>query len=98
MGNGKQLVCDIQGADEDGGDFVLLDPCILRTNLPGVSDLVGTVAPNTKTEASGLVADRFDALHPTCAQMCKTFDPQRKSAKRNVGLCGAICGLGGGQS
>jgi len=70
---------------------------ILRAALPGVDDVVRVAAPRA-LGGEGIVgptAERFDALHPRCAQLCETFDPHRKSAKRNVGLCGVggACGL-----
>jgi len=111
--NGKEMVCDIQGGELDTGDFLLIDPCVLRTELPKVSDLVHAVAVNavaaatseragttgaSSSRALGPTAERFDALHPRCAQVCRGFDPQRRSVKRNAGACGMIggaCGLGG---
>jgi len=95
---GKEYVCDIQGVEDDNGCFLLVDPCVLRSNLPTVRDLVGVVA-NTHSEVqsiSGPTVDRFDTLHPKCSQACKTFDPQRRSALRNgkVGMCGmGTCGM-----
>lgn len=99
--NGKQLVCDIQGVEDDNGNFVIVDPCVLRAELPQVADLVGGALPGLSALAKGAIdngpsLERFDALHPRCAQLCKAFDPQRGSVKRNVGVCGigGTCGLG----
>jgi len=99
--NGRHFVCDVQGVEEDNGDILLVDPVILRAVLPGVDDIVRAAIP-TPTRgfaeiplASGPTSERFDTLHKKCSQLCHSFDPQRKSVKRNVGLCGigAACGL-----
>jgi hypothetical protein len=94
---GKEYVCDIQGAEDDNGSFLLVDPCVLRASLPNVGDLVGAVA-NVQGGHSmnGPTAERFDTLHPKCGAACKTFDPHRRSAQRNgkAGMCGmGTCGI-----
>lgn len=114
VSNGKQMVCDIQGGELDSGDILLVDPCILRTEMLNVSDLVHVVATSAGAQAvsavtsdrggtsattafAGPTTDRFDRLHPRCAQVCRGFDPQRRSVKKNTGACGMIggaCGLG----
>jgi len=96
---GKEYVCDIQGAEDDDGSFLIVDPCILKAGLPTVRDLIGVVSNGQiqgDQSTSGPTAERFDALHPRCTQACKVFDPQRRSAQRNgkVGMCGVgMCGL-----
>merc|ERR1719263_901385 len=93
----KEYICDIQGAEDDNGSFLLVDPCVLRANQPNVGDLVGVVVHNGGAPSiNGPTVDRFDALHPKCGVACKTFDPQRRSAQRNgkVGMCGmGTCGI-----
>jgi hypothetical protein len=96
---GKEYICDVQGVEDDNGCFLMVDPCVLRANLPTVGDLVG-VAVNAQTGGGlsqhGPTIERFDTLHPKCCQACKTFDPQRRSAQRNgkVGMCGmGTCGI-----
>jgi len=96
---GKEYVCDIQGAEDDDGSFLIVDPCMLKSNLPTVRDLIG-VAVNGQIQgefsSSGPTAERFDALHPKCCQACKAFDPHRRSALRNgkAGMCGmGTCGM-----
>jgi len=100
---GKEFVCDIQGAEEDDGTFLLVDPCILKAGLPTVGQLVGAIAnvpgqTSGPQSISGPTAERFDALHPKCGEACKVFDPQRRSALRNgkTGMCGMghACGFG----
>lgn len=116
---GKHFVCDIQGDEEDDGSWLLIDPCILRADLPTISSVIGAVAPEAHVDASGKkisgdslascgfgldatvhtgpTAARFEKLHPRCPEMCKAFDPHRRSCKRNIGVCGmgATCGFGG---
>merc|ERR1712093_4361 len=77
---GHELVADLQGVQAADGGILLIDPCVLRKAPPSVADLVGAVAPIaalvSKDQTDG-VEGRFNLLHPKCAQMCKTFDPQR---------------------
>merc|ERR1712125_142689 len=57
---GKRSVCDIQGVetqiDEDGGcGFILVDPVMVRTSAPAVSELVtlvGAAASNVRSSAN----------------------------------------------
>lgn len=95
--SGKQLICDVQGVDTSKGDLLLVDPCVLRESMPSLSTVVGTVTQQAQSQPSATAdcARRFDRLHPRCSQICHEFDPQRKSAKRNLGCCGvnATCGL-----
>jgi len=109
---GKELVCDLQGSEEDDGSLLLVDPCILRADKVSIGGLVaGAVAGKSKADsedeqvnmnclapaaAQFAAADRFDQLHPKCAQLCKAFDPKRSSVQRKVGVCGVgiTCGLG----
>lgn len=100
--NGKCFVCDVQGTELDSGDFLLIDPCVLRAERPNVDAIVRAAAAPVaagagfaQEAAGGPTGERFDALHPKCAQLCHTFDPHRKTAKRNVGVCGVgTCGFG----
>eukprot|EP00927_Polykrikos_kofoidii_P067717 TRINITY_DN63162_c0_g1_i1.p1 TRINITY_DN63162_c0_g1~~TRINITY_DN63162_c0_g1_i1.p1 ORF type:complete len:324 (+),score=41.52 TRINITY_DN63162_c0_g1_i1:70-1041(+) len=99
--NGKHLVCDLQGAEDEAGNVILIDPCVMRTEKPSVANIIGSVAPAVAAvggvrDENGPTVERFDTMHPRCTQLCQNFDPQRKTAKRNVGLCGlnVTCGLG----
>lgn len=92
---GKEFVCDLQGDEDEAGNFLLIDPVLLRAGLPGVGDLVsaGMRESGMKKEMAGTstgpTKERFDQLHPKCAQMCKEFDPQRKGAVKSIGgMCG----------
>eukprot|EP00931_Biecheleriopsis_adriatica_P014114 TRINITY_DN11575_c1_g1_i1.p1 TRINITY_DN11575_c1_g1~~TRINITY_DN11575_c1_g1_i1.p1 ORF type:complete len:338 (-),score=56.78 TRINITY_DN11575_c1_g1_i1:88-1101(-) len=108
---GKELVCDIQGVEEEDGSLLLIDPCVLHAAKTSVGGLIKGAVANATAEKqaqdqqaslSCMVpdvpssADHFDALHPRCAQLCKAFDPQRKSVTRKLGVCGidVTCGLG----
>jgi len=96
--NGKEYVCDLQGVDDDDLGLILVDPCVLRSAPPEMMHIVGAVAPGAVglPQAHGPTGELFDALHPKCSCLCKAFDPGRRSAKRNVGVCGVggNCGLG----
>jgi len=99
---GHELVCDIQGVEQDDGSFLLVDPCVLRKNPPTVNDILGSIAPQT-AEVFGVGPDavtsgvegRFDAMHPKCSQLCKVFDPARKggNVRTHCGIAGISCGL-----
>mmetsp|Transcript_35820 Transcript_35820/g.65025 ORF Transcript_35820/g.65025 Transcript_35820/m.65025 type:complete len:336 (+) Transcript_35820:38-1045(+) len=109
---GKELVCDIQGWEEEDGSLLLVDPCILRADKVSIGGLVagavaGKTAPEIEDEqvtvdclapaaARVSAADKFDQLHPKCAQLCKAFDPKRSSVQRKAGVCGVdvMCGFG----
>lgn len=95
---GKEYICDIQGVEHDDGSFVLVDPCVLKAGLPTIRHLVGVAVNGHVQEEfsnNGPTVERFDALHPKCSQLCKTFDPMRRSAQRNgKGMCGmGTCGM-----
>jgi len=101
---GKDLVCDIQGVEEEDGSLLLIDPCVLRANRLTVGTLLKGAAQRANDnygEAACLgpvltpASQKFDALHPKCAPLCKAFDPYRSSVKSKVGVCGldVSCGL-----
>mmetsp|Transcript_58485 Transcript_58485/g.163089 ORF Transcript_58485/g.163089 Transcript_58485/m.163089 type:complete len:311 (+) Transcript_58485:25-957(+) len=93
----KHFVCDIQGAEDDCGSVLLLDPCLLRDEQPTIAGLVNHMALDASRGASLSAAPslaRFEAMHPHCSQLCRSFDPQRQTARRSIGFCSATCGLG----
>ncbi|CAE6940162.1 unnamed protein product [Symbiodinium natans] len=105
--SGKELVCDIQGAEQEDGSLLLIDPCILRPGKVTVSALLKGSAKDDREREDlaaclgpvvNVAADKFDKLHPKCTQLCKAFDPQRSTVKRKVGVCGldVTCGLARG--
>lgn len=86
---GKELLCDLQGVEEEDGSLLLIDPCILRGNKVTVGNLLkGAVREDNYGEAACLgpvvspALQKFDVLHPKCAPLCKAFDPHRSSANR----------------
>jgi hypothetical protein len=100
LSSGNEYVCDIQGIEDDEGNVILVDPCIVRAPKASVGDLLTSLAPgitqkeNMPQVANDMSADRFEALHPRCSQLCKAFDPHRRCAhgKRHCGL-NLSCGL-----
>jgi len=96
---GSQFVCDIQGCEEDDGGFTIVDPVVMRAPQPGIGDLLGAIAPVPAiggATPNGPSPERFDQMHPRCGDLCKVFDPQRRSAhqRKHCGL-GISCGVGG---
>lgn len=102
--NGKDLVCDIQGVEEEDGSLLLIDPCLLRPSKLTVGALLKGAAKEEKEREDlavclgpvvNVAADKFDMLHPKCTSLCKAFDPKRCTVKRKVGVCGLdiSCGL-----
>jgi len=98
---GNIFVCDIQGVEGDDGGFTLIDPVVLRAPRPGIRDLLGVVVSGPGQGSGGVdqegpSPERFDAVHPRCGELCKVFDPQRRSAhqRKHCGL-GVSCGVGG---
>lgn len=99
LSSSNEFICDLQGIEDEDSNVVLVDPCVIRATKPGVGDLLSTLAPSAQKEnvpqnAADISSERFDALHPRCSQLCKAFDPHRRSAcgKRHCGL-NISCGL-----
>lgn len=106
---GKEFVCDLQGSEDEDGGIVLIDPCVLRSKLPTVGDIITTVStvaagptdPDEKQilmqgPSGGTTEARFEELHPQCGPLCKAFDPHRQSARKcKSGMCGSgiSCGF-----
>jgi len=94
---GREMVVDLQGSeDEDSGDVLLVDPCVLRSGAPSAGNVLSTLTPSLtkKVPGAGPSPERFDLLHPKCSHMCKVFDPNRKGgAPRNHCGLGVACGL-----
>jgi len=99
--NGKEFVGDIQGIQDDQ-DVLLVDPVVLRPEKVTIGGLIGVVASATTSSGDGnkhpdKCEQRFNAWHPRCGQLCKGFDPQRRSMKdrKACGMTLPSCGLGG---
>lgn len=93
---GKEMVGDLQGVQDDK-DIVLIDPVMIRLPPIGVGDVIGMLAdPDASESKPTPMEQRFNAWHPRCAQLCRTFDPQRRSihVKRACGVALPTCGVG----
>merc|ERR1712048_1506125 len=84
--NGKEMLFDLQGAENDNGDFILIDPCILRAPKLEISDVLHSGASVPAKEIAPSV-ERFNVLHKRCGPLCKGFDPDRKGG-RGRKMCG----------
>merc|ERR1711920_119607 len=100
LSGGREFVADIQGMQDDQ-DVLLVDPVVLRAAKPTLGDIVGAVVSAATTDDNGQNVDkseqRFNVWHPRCGQLCKGFDPQRRSIKdrKACGLSLPSCGVGG---
>lgn len=96
---GKELLCDLQGTFEEESEVLILDPCVLKAELPSVAELVGGARAAVGPSGAPAAVTRptpalFEKFHSRCSQMCRTFDPQRKSAQNKAGMCGyTVCGF-----
>lgn len=91
---GKEMVADLQGVQDDH-DILLIDPVLIRQPEMGIGDLVNLI---TEQDGSSVPEKRFNVWHPRCAQLCRSFDPQRRSAQCGRRACGVAlptCGVGG---
>jgi len=95
---GADMVCDIQGWEDDYGGMHLIDPVVLGGNKPAVSQYLSTLAageqaapPRPSGPDHAPSDQRFDRLHPRCGEICRSFDPTRHGAKGKKGYCGITC-------
>lgn len=94
---GRESVGDLQGVQDDQ-DVILVDPVVLRAAKPSIGDLIGTLASSGEEGGQTSVEQqRFDLWHPKCGQLCRAFDPQRRTAhcRRACGMSLPSCGVGG---
>lgn len=98
MSGGREVVADIQGLEDEDGDIIILDPVILRPakEQASVGSLLSTLT-TSQEDGETLEKRRFDLMHPRCGQLCKSFDPFRRSThvRRQCGLSMPTCGVGG---
>lgn len=96
---GSDMVCDLQGAKEEQ-NFYIVDPVMVRADKVSIGDLLGTLLPGGRSAPRMNTSPemRFDQWHPKCGQLCRTFDPQRRSihARKHCGLSLPSCGVGVG--
>merc|ERR1711920_106826 len=55
---GREMAFDLQGAEHDDGDVILVDPCLLRTEKAGVSDLLKVQSSAARAREN--IAEQFD--------------------------------------
>jgi len=93
---GKEMIGDLQGV-QDEQDIFLIDPVIIKQSQMGVADLFGMVTDPSAASSLSPTEQRFNCWHPRCAQLCKSFDPQRRSVhvRRACGVALPTCGVGG---
>lgn len=91
---GREVVVDLQGVEDEDGDIFIVDPVVIRPPPPTVGNLLGVLLQDPKAASEEQL--RFDTWHPRCGQLCKAFDPTRKSAycRRACGLAMPACGVG----
>lgn len=97
---GRELVADVQGFQDDTG-VTLIDPVLLRDSAYSttISDLLGVVVgTQASAQQGGFMEQRFATWHPRCGQLCKGFDPHRRSIhmRRHCGLSAPTCGVQAG--
>merc|ERR1712226_143448 len=99
LSGGREFVGDIQGMQDDH-DVLIVDPVVLRPPKATMGDIIGVVASAALSDAEqsqDKSEQRFNVWHPRCGQLCKGFDPQRRSMKdrKACGLSLPSCGAGG---
>lgn len=104
LSNGREVIADIQGYEDEDGDIFLVDPVVIRPSQPTVGSLLGTLTHGGNGGGAGVPGQcgevekmRFDAWHPKCGQLCKAFDATRRGGhvRRACGLAVPSCGVGG---
>jgi len=95
---GKQMVSDIQGVEDEDGDFLIVDPFVLGPTTQREVPNLGEFVANARgaVNAGSVENLRFETWHRRCGQLCKAFDPHRRSAqvRRACGLGLPSCGIG----
>lgn len=96
MSGGRESGFDLQGVETEDGDFLLIDPVMVRAPSVGITEIGKTIIEGQNPEGVGPSQESFDALHPRCGPTCKTFDPHRRGvkARKMCGLDVPGCGLG----
>mmetsp|Transcript_30816 Transcript_30816/g.88547 ORF Transcript_30816/g.88547 Transcript_30816/m.88547 type:complete len:400 (+) Transcript_30816:89-1288(+) len=94
---GREVVTDIQGFEDEDGDLLIVDPVVVRPAAATVGSLLGAIVSNNTSSSANEEKLRFDTWHPRCGQLCKVFDPSRRSSqcRRACGLSVPTCGVGG---
>jgi len=94
---GSDIVADVQGQEDDDGNFLLVNPIIIRAPKATIGTLLGAATGMTEVKnVAETAAERFNTWHPSCGPLCKHFDPTRQGAhavRRHCGLGSPGCGL-----
>jgi len=96
---GREMVYDLQGVEYEEAKVLLVDPCVLRMQRPGVRDLLAPMVQHrdmSRNSRSSEISypydtdalqERFDQLHRQCGPLCKIFDPDCRGP-RGRKVCG----------
>jgi len=94
---GSEVLCDLQGAVEEDGSLLAVDPCLWRRSNNLVANVLGAIVPDAQSGDKAIDGGQlFGQVHPRCPQLCKVFDPDRGTGGRLAtrGRCGLrACGL-----
>lgn len=95
--NGKELIADLQGTQQEQ-DLLLVDPVLISTSDLQIGELISLATSNVGSDFQTHNRQRFNLWHPRCAQLCQSFDPQRRggNTRRACGVPLPSCGVGGG--
>eukprot|EP00434_Breviolum_minutum_P009801 symbB.v1.2.008632.t1/scaffold516.1/size216213/18 len=79
-------------------DLLLVDPVLISTSDLDIGELISLATSNVGSDFQTHNRQRFDLWHPRCAQLCQSFDPQRRggNTRRACGVPLPSCGVGGG--
>lgn len=96
MSGGRESLYDVQGLETEDGEFLIVDPVVVRTPKAAVSDIARTLVEGEKKGGpdAGPSQETFEALHPKCGQLCRSFDPMRRGcrARKMCGFDAPTCG------
>eukprot|EP00811_Abedinium_folium_P001161 NODE_11062_length_1310_cov_11.225697.p1 GENE.NODE_11062_length_1310_cov_11.225697~~NODE_11062_length_1310_cov_11.225697.p1 ORF type:complete len:328 (-),score=41.06 NODE_11062_length_1310_cov_11.225697:252-1235(-) len=96
LSGGQEMACDLQGCTDENGDFLMVDPCMLRTTRLTFGTMLSSIWVSSRDEQKRRHQQSrinwFGSLHPTCGTLCHAFDPNRNPCARSIFQAG-FCGL-----